>query len=164
MIFAPLILGLAALSWSQGGSAADDVRVDAPQMIRTFEGICLDHIGDARAQGDTAFTAVWNFVPDRPIDGEVRYRSRTGALGIRESTGFCALSSELHPGIDLASFQTAMSQSLSLERGTPLPNADSVYWLIATDDTGEQYVIALKVSVYNGRNLATLTLQKRPIQ
>ena len=145
-----------------GQATASAATHDAPQLISAFRTICLEHLGDAAAQVAEGSRAPWNFVADQPAEsGEDLYRSEFGLLAIGGAVQSCTITAEMDADVDLAAFRAAMAASLSLDDGRPLPEPDSAYWLIATDPSNEQFVIALKVSAATGRNLATLTIQKR---
>jgi hypothetical protein len=155
-----LSIPLAALLSS--GPASAFATYDAPQLLAAFQAICLDHLGDADAQAAAARSSPWNFAPDDPAEsGEAVYRSEFGLVGIVPATHFCALSSEMAPQVDLASFQRSLGASLGLPPGTPLEEPHSVYWLFTVGGNDDEYVLGLKVSAQSGRNLATLTIQKR---
>jgi hypothetical protein len=163
MRLASQILCAAALaSCPAPAMAADAGAAGAPELAAAFRAICLDHLGNARAQAAAALAAPWTFSPEgRTADDEARFRSALGALSIREAAGFCALTGEVDPRLDVAAFQAAMRTSLPFSPGQPMESPDSVYWLIAADGGGDQYVIALMVSSQTGTNLATLTHRKR---
>lgn len=158
--FPPLALAAALLA--AGPSAATAASHDAPQLISAFGTICLDHLGDAGAQAVEGSRAPWDFVADgRSQFGENVFRSGFGMLAIGGSPQSCTLTAEMDADVDLASFQAALAASLPLGDGRPLPEPDSLYWLIETESPREQFVIAVKVSAATGRNLATLTIRKR---
>jgi hypothetical protein len=146
-------------------AAAVTAAAGAPERVSAFRAICLDHIGDLGAQAAAARAEPWRFHADGAVGEAVtHYRSALGMLGIGASARSCALTGEIDPGIDLSRFSAVMTASLGTDDGTPLDEADSVYWLIAPDHRNEQYVLALKVSRQTGRNLATLWVQKREPQ
>jgi hypothetical protein len=155
--FLSLCAVVVALCPAQGNAAV----TGAPNLISAFQAICLDHIGDPVAQASQARGAPWNFDPGGSVGAMTRYRSGLGALGIGEAAKACTITAEIDPGINLSGFKRLMATALSLDEGTPLVEADSVYWLIVPDQSDQQYVLSLKVSGQTGRNLATLWVQNR---
>jgi hypothetical protein len=136
--------------------------VDPARLISSFGSVCLEHLGDPRAQIAAARAAPWNFAPDEETaDHVTRFRSEMGMLGVWEAGKVCTMTVALEPGVDLRAFQAAMSASLPMGEGSPLEPSHSVYWLIAPDGSDEQFVMSLKVSDQTGRNLATLWVQSR---
>ena len=112
-------------------------------------------------QAAEASTAPWRFVPDGSAGEMTRFRSDLGALGIGDADKICTITGAIDPGMGLSGFRTVMIAWLSIDEGSPLIDANSVYWLIAPNESDEQYVMSLKVSDETGRNLATLWVQNR---
>ena len=160
---AAIVLGLAIAVPGQARAGESEVHaVDATELISAFGTICLDHLGDSNAQITAARGAPWNFEPDEDrMENVAAFRSDLGVLGVGNSSRMCILTAEMDSQVRLASVQALLAQSLSLDEGSPLEEPVSVYWLIAPNDSDEQFVLALKVSDWTGRNLATLTVQSR---
>jgi hypothetical protein len=143
-------------------AAVADPTAAESRLIATFTAVCLEHMGDAAAQATTATAPPWNFAlgDAATVAGLSSYRLGSSRLGIGAATATCALTSEMEPGVTLATLRSAMTAAIGTDAGQPLVEADSRYWLIAGSG-GEEQVFAVKVSSETGRNLATMWIQRR---
>ena len=154
-VLIPLLLGSPVM-------AADIALASPARLVATFQAICLDGLETPETRRTAAIGAPWNFVFEgRESDGEERFRSADAALGIRsDGDQLCGVTEEVEPPIDLHSVQAAMSAAWGFDEGMSLVEPGSKAWIIGTN-SGNEFLIGLKVSNSSGTNLATLTVQKR---
>jgi hypothetical protein len=142
-------------------SAAATRPVNANELVSAFTDICLKSLGDEQAQIAAAQGKPWRFVAQQAADDEKRFRSDAFALGIRTANENCALTAELEKSASLGDVKAAFMKVAGADEPKPLPQSDSVYWIIAAQPDNREYVIGLKVSGASGRNLATIAVSKR---
>jgi len=166
------MIGFARLAVLAAGAAttiaAPAPARDAPQwtnvtpqdMGTAFKAICLDHPGDAEAQGAAGQAKPWNLKQQGPRDEKGRIGYRTGSLQlgatISRNANICAITTGLP--LDTAITDLAFKISPLLGAGDPTVEDGKASWTATTPFGNKEVRLTTRQTPSLGVTIATILI------